>query len=229
MEYAVEGVFPNNDQDSDDDDVDDNIIDNKVATPYATVSAWLDLQQARDICAEGAKATEMHLSKSHETWRVLIDLEQRVLERMLANTNADETMPEEKNAQIECIRQLFLKRLAVPHANLAATFSDYSPFETRFDPHNYTEHMKAASAIKSKAETEYNKYDRFEMKMSETGQAMDCILDYIAFEKRKKAGAVNKLLIRTLFERAVATHCLEPTLWESFIVFLVCYLFIHFS
>jgi hypothetical protein len=156
MEFALEGAFPVPDSDDDDDEEEDgkSADGTSKSAQVAAQTPWLDIQRAREICVEGAKTTELHLSQSHQTWGVLRDLELRILQSDPKN-----------QAQIDRVRSLYLARLKVPHAALSETFSDYSPFETSVDSGSYVENMRAASLIKSKAESEYHKYDRFEMKL----------------------------------------------------------------
>ena len=48
---------------------------------------------------------------------------------------------------------------------LSETFSEYSPFETKYDGANYEARMKSASLLKSKTEKIYAKRDAHERKL----------------------------------------------------------------
>jgi hypothetical protein len=49
--------------------------------------------------------------------------------------------------QLAAVSQLFLTRLAVPHLDIAQTFSAYSSFITKYDNDNYGEALPAANKI----------------------------------------------------------------------------------
>ncbi|KAJ3190926.1 Squamous cell carcinoma antigen recognized by T-cells 3 [Irineochytrium annulatum] len=196
-EYVTDGAAP--EEDEEDNDEGGGAAGGK--TP------WLSVEEARAVCAEATRATELHFAKSHIVWGVIKDFELRVLEKVPTKE------------QEELVRSMFLARLKVPHAQISETFSDYSPFESKYNPDNYEERMKAATLLKSKAEEEYDKRDAFEMRLSSSGTVAD-YLEYIAAE-RANTKHLDKKLVRTLFERAVAVHYLDPSLWELFITYMM--------
>jgi hypothetical protein len=49
--------------------------------------------------------------------------------------------------QLTAVSQLYLTRLAVPHLDIAQTFSSYSSFITKYDNDNYGEALPAANKI----------------------------------------------------------------------------------
>lgn len=133
-------------------------------------------------------------------------------------------------------RTLKLLQLMIP--GLEDTFSNYSGFETEVDSANYESHMKAATAIVSKTQPGVNLREPFEQQLvradsfshrcisfimheqRDSAQSLDAFLQYIAFEKSQpQGGDVHR--IRTLYERAITVHCLNPTLWDIYIVDMV--------
>ncbi|KAI9365419.1 hypothetical protein DFJ73DRAFT_918708 [Zopfochytrium polystomum] len=198
MEYAVSGAFP--EEESDEEEAEGKLNGGRT-------KPWLSITEAREVCAVGSKATELHLMQSHQTWNVWRDFEMQVLET------------HESPEQIERIRKMYNTRLKVPHSTLAQTYSDYSPFVTQVDNMRYEEEMKAAGTIRSKTEAEFNKYDKYETLLTKTNNDLATFLEYIAFERKRKG--YSKLLVRTLFERAATIHCLDPSLWEHYLVFMV--------
>ncbi|KAJ3117310.1 Squamous cell carcinoma antigen recognized by T-cells 3 [Phlyctochytrium bullatum] len=160
---------------------------------------WLAVVDARAICSDAIRSTQLHLTKGHEVWNAVKDFELRALER--------DNNPE----RLEKVRQMFIERLKTPHMS---TLIGY-------DPQGYEVRMQAASAMKSKAEQEYFLRDKWEMKLLSESATSSDFIEYIAEEKSRGKSATNKKLIRTLFERAIAIYCLDVTVWDAYLAFLV--------
>ncbi|KAJ3295545.1 Splicing factor [Borealophlyctis nickersoniae] len=155
---------------------------------------WLSLQRIREIGAAASRATGYHFAEV----TCLLDFIRFLSEN-----------------EVQRVRSLFVERLKVPHAVLDETFTNYSSFESKFDESNYENHLKAANSFVAKARKDRDGREPFERKLVESKQGYAEFLNYIAFEKKKKQNGHH--WVRTLYERAIAVHCLIPALWDAFV------------
>ncbi|KAJ3314939.1 tyrosyl-DNA phosphodiesterase 1 [Blyttiomyces sp. JEL0837] len=199
VQYATQGAIP----DSEEEEEDEN--ENGVSK---TQEPWMPIDKARSVCEQAKTATELHIPESHKVWNIYRDFELRILE----------ATPEDAS-QIDRVRNMFLSRLQVPHSNMSDTFDSYSPFETSFDIANYEVKMKAANKIRSKTEGILKHREVFERKLAQSSNSLSSFIDYI--ESERQARSVDKMFVRSLFERAITIHCLDPTLWEMYLAFLM--------
>ncbi|KAJ3417359.1 Squamous cell carcinoma antigen recognized by T-cells 3 [Chytridiales sp. JEL 0842] len=200
LSYAIEGALPEED---DDDEEESNGEKKEQSSP----EPWMTMEEVRQICTDALKATELHYEQSHKVWNVWKDFELKLLE----------VSP--SSEQIDYVRNMFMNRFKVPHATIRETFNEYSPFETQHDNANYEKHMTSAKALIIKSEAEYAKREKSERALATSGYSYETFMEYIESEKHQKP--VDNFLIKTLYERAVSVHFLNPSLWESYITFLM--------
>ncbi|CAG8586062.1 26639_t:CDS:10, partial [Racocetra persica] len=164
------------------------------------------LDQIRLVFAEAIKKTGNVVPESHIVWDVCKEFEEQILE---ASPRDDE----QKNR----VQKMYLDRIKVPHAK--KTFSDYSSFVTKYDNPNYEKHMVDANASFSQAKRKYYERDHYEQTLIASGNGLDKYMEYIEFEK--KQSAPNWQAVRTLYERAIVFHYLDPSLWENYVFQLI--------
>jgi hypothetical protein len=64
--------------------------------------------------------------------------------------------------QVQYVRTFFLERLGVPHQTIESSFTDYSSFETEFDPSNWMKHLKGANTLVAVTKDQITKLSVFE-------------------------------------------------------------------
>ena len=173
--------------------------------------SWVKLEYIRSVSDAAIESIGTHFTESHIVWNIIKDFEFELLSESLSDEG------------IKRLRAMFHSRLKVPHQALNQTYDDYSPFESQFDPVNYIERLKAVKAIQLKTEQEVSIREKQEHSLAVYhSRSVEGYLSYIAFERaRPKGGDAGR--IRTLYERAIETHCLDPVLWESYILYSVHY------
>ncbi|KND03481.1 uncharacterized protein SPPG_00965 [Spizellomyces punctatus DAOM BR117] len=167
--------------------------------------SWMDLETVRGFCEQAIKATELHFSQGATVWNAYRDFETALLDRS----------PDE--LQVKRVRDMYLKRLRIPHAQLEETFSDYSGFESKYDSEQYEKHLTSANASVAKTRVEVELREPYEKALVDSGQGLAEFLAYVTFETSRPKGG-DKFRIRTLYERAISVHCLNPTLWDAYII-----------
>ncbi|RKO86301.1 hypothetical protein BDK51DRAFT_35367 [Blyttiomyces helicus] len=158
---------------------------------------WITPAVLREAFGKALNAAGFHFLQGNDIWKLMRDFEMSALE-----------------AAIATMRKLYLDRLKLPLTGLDEIFSEYSSFETRFDNAHYEELLKSANALVAVARKGVEERDVLERKLTHAGNGIDEFLAYIAYEKIKKS---EPLRVRTIYERAVAVHCLDPRLWDAFI------------
>ncbi|KAH6560014.1 hypothetical protein BASA62_000289 [Batrachochytrium salamandrivorans] len=168
---------------------------------------WLSIESVRGICSAARKATDMHFTKSDVIWNTVKDFEMTQLEK--------DPRPE----NIESIRKMFMDRFKQHHQEIDKTLEEYSPFESLYDPDQYVVRLKLATQYVSKTKHDQRQRETLERKLEQSMHSLDSFEAYLAAEKRHANGG-DVMFIQTLYERAISLHCLHPTLWESYILFM---------
>ncbi|KAI9024089.1 hypothetical protein DFJ74DRAFT_667240 [Hyaloraphidium curvatum] len=167
-------------------------------------------EEVRSLCQRANSACQWHIQESHLVWDAFRDFEVQLLDRL--------TAPEPREAQVNRIRTLYRDRLRVPHRTIEDTFSFYSSFETANDNQHYEANLVAMMPHYNRGKAELADRDQLEQSLLASGFGDEAILNYVVFEEQKTK---DVLRIRTLYERAVAARCLDPSVWSSFIVYLM--------
>ncbi|KAG0234651.1 Squamous cell carcinoma antigen recognized by T-cells 3 [Mortierella sp. GBA43] len=169
----------------------------------------VDIASLRSIFRKADKATGYHFSQGHVVWDAQRDFELQWL------SVKDPVMPDDVNR----VKTMFMERIAIPHATLEDTFSSLSSFTSKYDGDNYEETMVKYNKIASTTRTQLSKLEPFEEQLVSTSNSLDAFNRYLEFELHYNRGQL--LRITTLFERALAIHCLVPGLWNDFVTFLM--------
>ncbi|KAJ3079472.1 Squamous cell carcinoma antigen recognized by T-cells 3, partial [Quaeritorhiza haematococci] len=184
------------DEDDDDEEEEDEDEEKIEEMEVEQAERWATLDDVRGICARAINATGLHFAKGHLVWNLYRDFEVRLLEKEIT--------------------------------------SEYSSFETRFDNQHYEQRLKSANAVYAKAKADSLAREPFERTLTETSNSLDAFLSYIDFENSSPSSTsggsnsssstansgVDKRRIRTLFERAVVVHCLDPRVWDAYLIFM---------
>ncbi|BGP20599.1 hypothetical protein JCM10213_007133 [Rhodosporidiobolus nylandii] len=206
--YAAQGLAPPvpATEDGDEDAAMQPAEGRKVGEPDQLLAVVFSLEEVRAIAEEVAKRAGAHLSQSSQVWALWRDFEMDLLKM--------DPSPD----QLLSVTTLYLTRLAVPHLDIAQTFSAYSSFVTQFDNDNYDEALPKANKAYSPAAKKSDERYPEEAKLEKAGFTPQAYLDYVSWEREVKRPDIP--LVKGLFERAVHDHPAEVELWETWIEFL---------
>ncbi|KAI8603478.1 hypothetical protein EDD21DRAFT_30438 [Dissophora ornata] len=162
----------------------------------------------RRLFKRADKFTGHHVPLSHTIWNVWRDFE---LEQL---TLQDPPLPDD----VSRVKAMHMDRIAVPHTELDDTFSSLSSFITQYDGQAYEQTMVQSNSIVSITRKQLSEVEQFEQQLvaSNSLEAFTSYLDYMIQKHRD-----HFALIRTLFERAAAVHCLVPAVWNDYVTFLM--------
>lgn len=100
------------------------------------------------------------------------------------------------------------------------TFSAYSTFVTTYMASSetaYEEELMAANAIYGPAKTLWDFRETKELELAAAGFTAEAYIQYATWERTgKKAAQLNPLHARNLYERAVAAHRSDYSVWEAY-------------
>ncbi|KAF9961119.1 hypothetical protein BGZ72_004883 [Mortierella alpina] len=163
----------------------------------------------RRIFKEADKYTGHHIPESHIIWNCWRDFE---LQLMAAQTPA---APED----VQRVKTMYLERIAVPHADQESTFSSLSSFISQHNNADYENTMVQCNKIMGNTRKLLSERERFEQDLVSTNNGLEAFMSYLEFESNPARRLFARL--RTLFERAVAVHCLVPAVWNDYASFLM--------
>jgi len=167
----------------------------------------LNFEEIQKLCEKAINITKFDLTSSHLIWNIYKDFELQILE--------ENPSPE----KIKQINEIFLDRLKTPHFDIDNTLNSYSNFQSTYDNMNYEKNLVAASKKVSKVKYHLKDRQKFEDKISEHPETLKNFYDYINFELNQKFIEIKQTKI--LFEKALSFHCLDPNLWEKYILFII--------
>ncbi|KAJ3160133.1 RNA-binding protein 4F [Geranomyces michiganensis] len=170
-------------------------------------SPWLCTDDVRGIFENADEALGLHYTDGAKVWGAYRDFEVALCKRWDGLARGE---------QVEHIRDMYLKRLQVPHAQLSDTLAEYSAFEKVFEPAKSEERMKQIKKTLTKTEKICHEYEPYEEALVSSGHALTAYLNYLGMEKLPSKGE-NAARIRILYERAIARHSLDSTLWDAYI------------
>ncbi|KAF9946278.1 Splicing factor [Mortierella alpina] len=163
----------------------------------------------RRIFKKADKYTGHHIPESHIIWNCWRDFE---LQLMAAQTPA---APED----VKRVKTMYLERIAIPHADQESTFSSLSSFVSQYDNTDYENTMVQNNKIMSSTRKLLSEREKFEQDLVSTGNSLETFMSYLEYESSPARRLFARL--RTLFERAVAVHCLVPAVWNDYGSFLM--------
>ncbi|KAI9593040.1 hypothetical protein BDF19DRAFT_424769 [Syncephalis fuscata] len=133
---------------------------------------------------------------------LVMDIEVSILEKV------------KSTKQFERIRSMFLRRLSTGHAG---TFSRLSPLVTEYCAEQYESIMVDANQKKQQGDKAYMIREPFETQLVQSGYNQHSFDAYIAFEKQQRPPSLHNILM--LYERALIIYCLNPLLWEQYLLY----------
>ncbi|KAF9571168.1 RNA-binding protein 4F [Mortierella alpina] len=166
-------------------------------------------EDMRRIFKEADKYTGHHIPESHTIWNCWRDFELQLM--------ADQTpaAPED----VQRVKTMYQERIAIPHADQESTFSSLSSFISEHDNTDYENTMVQNNKIMSNTRKLLSERETFEQDLISTGNSLEAFMSYLEFESNPARRLFARL--RTLFERAVAVHCLVPVVWNDYASFLM--------
>lgn len=168
------------------------------------------IAQTRNDLLTAVAATKFDVKNSQSIWKPYSEFELEVLNKF--------NNPE----QLKRVKSMYLDRLAVLHIDCEDTFNSYSSFVTAHDNTNYESNMLESNKIYAKTKRAAEDRDIFEMKLVSSNYSLDSFYEYIENEKVSKSmSSLNN--VRNLYERAIILYCVDPTLWDDYILYLVKY------
>ncbi|KAI8802020.1 hypothetical protein BJ742DRAFT_834820 [Cladochytrium replicatum] len=170
---------------------------------------WIELSKVRAICEAALLAVGLHYTDGRVVWSVYKYFELLLLEKQ----------PGDRAAQLDRVRQMFLKRLEIPHEGIEETFSELSSFVTRFENEHYEERMSASQIVYNKTQQEMVKLEPFESRLRQNGYLLTDFLEYAW--KMAASKPIDRFRVRSIYERAILVHPTDSFLWDSYITFLL--------
>ncbi|KAH8104839.1 RNA-binding protein Prp24 [Cristinia sonorae] len=156
-------------------------------SPFST--QWI-----RTAIAEAVSKGTGHFTESHRVWDLWRDWELDIL---------SEAPPNVKPQLVEDVDAMLLSRLQQPHSNHDETFSTYSTFTTNYKPPDeYEPLLVQASKLRSKAVKAFERREKREHALAQSGFSLEGYAYYIFGERRAKQP--DAPVLATLYERAIA-------------------------
>ncbi|ORY01547.1 hypothetical protein K493DRAFT_405534 [Basidiobolus meristosporus CBS 931.73] len=165
------------------------------------------LDKVREVYHRAVNATGHHYKLSHVIWNPFKDFEMGLLE---SNHSV---------VQYNRVKELYLKRISTPHEDLENTFAQYSTLVTNYSNQDYEAEMIAANSIYTKAMNLCTQLEQYEAAIAQNGNDLSSYRAYIEYLKKNKE--IDVFYVKTTYERALQIHCLDPTLWDEYIVYLL--------
>ncbi|KAK9767498.1 Splicing factor, variant 2 [Basidiobolus ranarum] len=178
-----------------------------VESPNESLKTMFNLEKVREIFHRAVNTTGYHYKLSHIIWNRFRDFEMEFLET------------EFSEKQYNRVKELYLKRINTPHAELENTFSQYSTFVTKYSNQNYEAEMVAANPIYTKAMGFCTQIELYEVALEQTANSLKSYQQYIEFLRKSKD--LDVFYVKSMYERALQIHCLDPSLWDDYIVYLL--------
>ncbi|KEI40381.1 uncharacterized protein L969DRAFT_621145 [Mixia osmundae IAM 14324] len=164
----------------------------------------VDADVARSHLAACAKSACRHITGGQPIWRAYVAFEEGLLSH---KRSLDQTSR---------VANIYLERLAQPHAGIEDTFQAYSTFVSNFeDQGQYEDKMVAANAIVSAAKTSYSLRERYESRLTQLQYTPEAYTSYIDWEL--EVDAPDLALVEGLFERAVNDNPASVDLWDQYL------------
>ncbi|KAL5475045.1 hypothetical protein EMCRGX_G027093 [Ephydatia muelleri] len=166
----------------------------------------------RDIFEKAIIACGLHVSSAGLLWNAYREYEMAILsslQEVQQNEPTDEALKSQVEAQFQRVDKLYKRQLGVPLIGMEETFNTYQHFS---DSVVAEESMPAYVRAKKKLST----YINYENDLT-SSPSLDTYRSYIA---RAKSNKEDGTFVNTLYQRAVAHHCLNADLWKEYITFL---------
>ncbi|ODH14579.1 hypothetical protein ACO22_06551 [Paracoccidioides brasiliensis] len=179
-----------------------------------TAFTW---QSVVDVWSNAAEATNWRINDSHLVWDRYLELVVQDVEK--------QPSPE----KLGHVRELFVKRLQVPHSTWDQTFQMFSNFISTYDNNHYEEAMVDMTNRAAHAKALWNAREEREAELRRAVEAGDSATEwslfvaYIEWElsQNRRKGKFSFDLVCALYQRAVLRFPTDVTFWEDYIMFLV--------
>ncbi|PVU94749.1 hypothetical protein BB561_002288 [Smittium simulii] len=176
------------------------------------IEGWKSIQWDRVI-----SATEKHYMYSHKVWNEIFQLKKKA-----AQDAQDSNL---KDILIQELHALLLDRLAVPHQELAETYSMYSMYVTEYMEESYEQIMIQVNSIKENTQKRSIIRENHERKLQKVSSdnfdpidSFNCWVNYlkaVTFENSAglEINVNNASEISTIAERMLVIHFNNPKAW----------------
>ncbi|ANB11734.1 Prp24p [Sugiyamaella lignohabitans] len=163
--------------------------------------------------AGGLDETQNNIAQSHKAWNAYRD----IFVFLLAQEKASQSGTTLKI--LPRLKELYLARLRIPHAEIATTFSDFSTFVTTYYNSTYEGEMVAANKIYSETLKILNYRDSWELKLK-SDPSLQTFADYIQWELERPKRYFRADLVQGLYERVIELYQYVALVWDDYIIFL---------
>jgi RNA recognition motif-containing protein len=182
----------------------DQMIGRELFTTELLVDTW---QRAAD-------SVKHNINDSSRVWDRYLQVLQEDLDRRFSREKAGR------------VAGFFTERLKQPHATWDSTLSNFSTFNSRYNPDNYEAIMEHAVKQNAHIKKTYALREEFEFRLSRAMQDGDQNAEYYAFTRylkweKKTIGVSSFRLVNAVFERAHVRFPVDPGLWEDHAEFLI--------
>lgn len=173
--------------------------------------------QVLDIWRHGVEDTKYRISDSHLIWDRYTEL---VLQDLAQSPSRE---------GISSLKQHFINRLQVPHAQSEQTLQTFSTFVSTYDNALYEKTMVAAIKQGSNARQKYEAREFYEVKLqraiidSDKSTEWSVMTEKLEWERNqsRKQKVWSFDLVNALYQRAVLRFSTDTGLWEDYLMFLV--------
>lgn len=152
--------------------------------------------------AVGMETTSYYIPDSHRIWNIYMEFQ-----RTVSGNNPD------------LLKKMYLQRLAVPHAYIEDTFSQYSTFITAHYNDNYEDEMLKGNKIYAGTKKAVEYRDKWEIAIRDDPE-ISLYAEYIQWEQKRPKKYQNQELVKALYERALLVHPFIQEIWDDYLLFL---------
>lgn len=171
-------------------------------------SQEMTYDEVLSILDEGADVTSYRIPNSHVFWNIYCAFLARDLE--------DGT---KKPATMIMLKELYLKRLSVPHSTISNTFSGFSSFITAHENEKYEQEMINANKIYAATLKAIQVRDQWETKIN-SDKSLENYAAYIQWEVSRPSRFQEPKLVIGLYERVIGDYPRIGAVWDDYIVYL---------
>eukprot|EP00854_Cymbomonas_tetramitiformis_P014872 gene14872-17583_t len=216
----------------------------KACSDYLSVSIWLD--RLRFLEASGKDAATLrqhyenaltsaglHVSQGHQIWSAFREFETKLVEQehsekgraaqylqdraLVSEMERAKRLREEGYLQMERVRGLFQRQLAVPHSDHAHTLEAYTSWDaSQSASPPSADVLKAYSAAVLKLEARLQHEAVVAEGKEPDATLLAAYINYISYEQSHG----NPAQVQCIFERAVATFPVTHELWRQYTHYL---------
>ena len=166
----------------------------------------------RDIFEKAIIACGLHVSSGGLLWNAYREYEVAILsslQELQQNEPTDEALKSQVEIQFQRVDKLYKRQLGVALVGMEETFHAYQTFsESIVTEESMPTYVRAKKKLSI--------YFDFETDLT-SSPSLETYRSYIS---RAKSNKEDGTFVNTLYQRAVAHHCLNAELWKEYITFL---------